>query len=67
MVGDRICVLANTDGVMGKILLYLDLRSFDPASTVADNQHCLVPYAQVQGLPCCKALGNAAAEPTAAA
>lgn len=67
MVGDRICVLANTDGVMGKILLYLDLRSFDPASTVADNQHCLVPCAEVQGLLCCKGLGNAAVEYAAAA
>lgn len=67
MAGDRLYIPANTDGVMSKLLLYFDHGSFDPTSAVAVNQQHLVPRVQVQGLLCSEAVGNASAEPTAAA
>lgn len=63
----RLYVPANTDGVMGKFLLYFDHWSFDPTSSAARNQHHLAPCVQVQGLLCSDVVGNAAAESMAAA
>lgn len=67
MVDDWLYVPANTDGVMGKLLLYFDHRCFDPASTAVDNQYHLALCVQVQGLLCSEVVGNTAAESTAAA
>ena len=67
MAGVRLYVPANTDGVMGKLLLYFHHCNFDPTSTAAGNQHHFALCVQVQGLLCSEVLGNAAAESTAAA
>lgn len=67
MAGDKFYVSANTDGVTGKLLLYFDHLSFDPASAASGNQHYLASRVWVQGLLCCEVVGNFAAESTAAA
>lgn len=67
IAGDTLYVPANTDGVMGKLLLYFGHWSFHPSLTVAGNQHHLAPGVQVQHLLCSEVVGNTAAESTAAA
>lgn len=67
MAGDKFYVSANTDGVMGKLLLCFDHRSFDAASAASGNQQYLASRVWVQGLLCSEVVGNIAAESTAAA
>lgn len=58
MAGDKFYVSASTDGVTGKLQLYFDHWSFDPASNVSGNEHYLASRVRGQGLLCSEVVGN---------